>query len=171
MFKIKKDRKMIKENIVNNSGIAKAIKVNIENDKFVDQNKIDEAMAVVNSIEFDQMNDKLVNFYGWNKEEVSLMNDYYKKWLSIHVCYPELATAPSVKLDEYWHMHILDTEKYMEDCQMVFGRYLHHYPYFGLEGDKDDLNAGFELTKILFEHHFGHSLTGLANPCSSTACR
>ena len=146
-------------------------KVNIQDNEFVSDSEMDEAMALVNSIDFEQMNDKLINFYGWSKEDVTLMNDYYKKWLALHICYPELAIAPSAKLDEYWHMHILDTKKYMEDCQMLFGRYLHHYPYFGLEGDSDDLNKGFELTRKLFKHHFGHDLTGVANPCRSTACR
>lgn len=147
------------------------VKLVIQDDELVSQAKIDEALALVNSLDFEQMNDKLVDFYGWSKEDVSLMNNYYKKWLALHVCYPDLATAPSAKLDEYWHMHILDTQKYMEDCQLVFGKYLHHYPYFGLEGDKEDLNKGFELTRKLFMHHFGHDLTGPANPCAATSCR
>ena len=147
------------------------LKVTIKENEFVSQDKIDEAMAVVESLDFDQMNDKLVNYYGWSKEDVSLMNDYYKKWLAIHACYPELAVAPSAKLDEYWHMHILDTEKYMQDCQLVFGHYLHHYPYFGLEGDKENLDSGFETTRKLFKHHFGHDLIGVANPCAATGCR
>ncbi len=146
-------------------------KLTINKDEFVAQGKIDEAMAVVNSLDLAQMNDKLINFYGWSKEDVALMHDYYNKWLVLHACYPELATAPSIKLDEYWHMHILDTRKYMEDCQLIFGEYLHHYPYFGLEGDSDDLSKGFELTKKLFKNHFGHELIGKANPCSSTGCR
>ena len=146
-------------------------KLELSSEEFVSQEKIDEAMIIVDSLNFIQMNEKLVSFYSWSKEDVSLMSDYYKKWLVIHACYPELKTAPSMKLDEYWHMHILDTKKYMEDCQIVFGEYLHHYPYFGLEGDKADLDSGFELTKKLFQHHFNHGLTGLANPCSSTACR
>ncbi len=145
--------------------------LNINSSEFVSTNKMNEAMAIVNSIDFNQINDKLINFYGWSKEDVSLMNGYYKKWLALHECYPELTTAPSAKLDEYWHMHILDTKKYMEDCQMIFGKYLHHYPYFGLEGDKDDLDSSFEVTKELFKHHFGHDLTGLANPCAATKCR
>jgi len=147
------------------------LKVSIENNELVSEEKINEAMALVNSLEFNQMNDKLVNYYGWSKEDVSLMNDYYKKWLVIHACYPELAVAPSAKLDEYWHMHILDTEKYMQDCQLVFGHYLHHYPYFGLEGDKENLDSGFETTRKLFKHHFGHDLSGIANPCAATGCR
>ncbi len=27
-----------------------------------------------------------------------------------------------------WHTHILFTEKYFEDCNAIFGRYLHHLP-------------------------------------------
>lgn len=162
---------MLETNIANSIRQSVPVKVSIAESEFVNSQKIDEAMTIVESVDFSQMNDKLINFYGWSKEDVSLMSDYYKKWLVLHVVYPELATAPSVKLDEYWHMHILDTQKYMEDCQMIFGRYLHHYPYFGLEGDKHELDNGFQLTKKLFKHHFGHDLTGLANPCSSTACR
>ena len=162
---------MLENNISNDIRQEVQVKVSINDNELVDNNKIDEAMALVKSIDFKQMNDKLVNFYGWSKEDVSLMNDYYKKWLSLHVCYPNLATAPSMKLDEYWHMHILDTKKYMEDCQLVFGEYLHHYPYFGLESDTSDLDSGFELTKKLFMKHFNHSLTGLANPCKATSCR
>lgn len=147
------------------------LKIEISDSEFVSQSKINEAMAVIGSLDFSQMNNKLINYYSWSKEDVIMMNDYYKKWLSIHTCYPSLATAPNEKLDEYWHMHILDTKKYMEDCQFVFGYYLHHYPYFGLEGDKDNLNSGFELTRKLFKHHFGHDLIGNANPCASTSCR
>lgn len=162
---------MIQKKISNDKRQEVPLRLNIESEDFVSQSKIDETVAVVNSLDFSQMDSKLVEFYGWAKEDVSLMNDYYKKWLVIHACYPELATAPSMKLDEYWHMHILDTKKYMEDCQLVFGEYLHHYPYFGLENDTSDLDSGFELTKELFMKHFNHSLTGFANPCKATSCR
>jgi len=154
-----------------NQAIPKNINVNGEAVVFVSEQKMKNAQAIIDSLDFEQMNEKLISFYGWKAGQVTLMHDYYKKWLAIHVCYPELATAPSMRLDEYWHMHILDTEKYMADCQFVFGKYLHHYPYFGLEGDKDKLDSAFELTNKLFKHHFNHELTGLANPCSSTSCR
>ncbi len=161
---------MVEQNLYTNQP-TETLKVSVSEDEFISQEKIDEAMAVIKSLDFEQMNDKLENYYGWNKEDVVMMNDYYQKWLAIQAAYPNLATAPSAKLDEYWHVHILDTKKYMEDCQLVFGYYLHHYPYFGLEGDKEDLNAGFETTRKLFKHHFGHDLIGVANPCSSTSCR
>lgn len=143
----------------------------IEEFKFVSKDIMNNAMNIVKSIDFTIMNDKLVNHYKWSKNDVSLMDDYYKKWLSLQICYPELEIAPSEKLDDYWHNHILDTKKYMNDCQIIFGEYLHHYPYFGLEGDKSNLDSAFAVTKTLFKTHFGHDLTGLANPCKSTSCR
>lgn len=148
-----------------------AVKIDLDDSLFVPTKEMDNALSVVGSLDFTQMNNKLVSFYGWKEDQVLLMHDYYKKWLALHVCYPSLATAPSMRLDEYWHMHILDTEKYMADCQIVFGKYLHHYPYFGLDGDKTELDNAFEMTNKLFEKHFGHRLTGTVNPCSSTSCR
>jgi len=162
---------MLEQQLHTNAPQSFELKVEINDNELVSQEKIKEAMAIVSSLDFSQMNQKLENYYGWSKEDISLMEDYYRKWLAIHVCYPDLAVAPSEKLDEYWHMHILDTKKYMEDCQLVFGYYLHHYPYFGLEGDKENLNSGFETTRKLFKHHFGHDLVGKANPCAATSCR
>ncbi len=34
----------------------------------------------------------------------------------------------SPEIDLFWHEHILDTKKYKQDCEMVFGRFLHHVP-------------------------------------------
>jgi len=138
---------------------------------FVSKNEMSEAMARVNILNFEQMNDKIADSYNWSKEEVSLMSDYYKKWLALHICYKNVSIAPNERLDQYWHMHILDTRKYMKDCDIVFGKYFHHYPYFGLEGDKQALSDGFDLTNVLFENHFSHTLVGKGNPCSSTGCR
>ncbi|GHB38210.1 hypothetical protein GCM10007094_29460 [Pseudovibrio japonicus] len=37
-------------------------------------------------------------------------------------------TRPSKAVGIVWHTHILFTEKYFEDCNTIFGRYLHHAP-------------------------------------------
>jgi hypothetical protein len=36
-----------------------------------------------------------------------------------------------------WHRHILDTRAYAEDCERIFGGFMHHFPYFGMRGDAD----------------------------------
>ena len=59
----------------------------------------------------------------------------------------------------FWHTHILDTQKYMLDCENLFGRYIHHFPYFGMRGEKDrnQLKKSFYETEELFLLHFSES--------------
>lgn len=131
-------------------------------------------MALVNQLDFIDQNAKLISYYGWEKTKVLETEATYKKWLALHKAYnQEIVIAPSGQLDEYWHLHILDTRKYMQDCDFVFGGYLHHYPYFGLTSTEpqEDLEKAFLLTRELFKTHFGHDLLGLAHPCSSKGCR
>lgn len=135
------------------------------------QDSIDAAMVKVSDIDFSKINAKLESHHGISKDRVKMMQDIYCKWLVLHMCYPDAELTPNEILDEYWHAHILDTKAYADDCQKLFGHYLHHYPYFGLEGDADARDAGFELTNTLFKKHFGSELIGSANPCKSTDCR
>ena len=41
----------------------------------------------------------------------------------------QYSVPPSIEIDEFWHSHILYTRKYDQDCLLIFGRYLHHYPF------------------------------------------
>ena len=41
---------------------------------------------------------------------------------------PDHGPAPDRIVDIVWHTHILFTEKYHEDCETLFGEYLHHRP-------------------------------------------
>jgi hypothetical protein len=64
-----------------------------------------------------------------------------------------------MEVDTFWHYHILDTLKYAEDCQAVFGYFLHHFPYMGLRGE-DDLVAHErvgERMRTLYEDTFGEA--------------
>src|SRR4051812_46443815 len=60
----------------------------------------------------------------------------YRQFLTLHTGYPERIHVPSELIDLIWHYHILDTHKYAEDCQRIFGRFLHHDPYFGIGSDE-----------------------------------
>jgi hypothetical protein len=73
---------------------------------------------------------------------------------------------PSKDVDEFWHNHILDTKKYREDCQAIFGFYLDHYPYFGMdqESTKEDLNVAFEKMQRLHEQEFGFRVQRVCYP-------
>lgn len=160
--------------LTNTDGLLHPILASMDINEYASDEQIDAARELVNSLEFFQQNDKLINISGWSTAEVLAIENIYREWLILHAVYDEnICLAPNKKLDEYWHYHILDTKKYMEDCQHVFGKYLHHYPYFGLteEENQEFLDRGYALTQKLFMKHFGHELTGNLNRCSSQGCR
>ncbi len=66
---------------------------------------------------------------GWSFEKVLGTIAAYKRFLFFHYLYPNRALAPTDDVDLVWHCHILDTQKYVDDCQWLFGRIVHHYPY------------------------------------------
>ena len=65
--------------------------------------------------------------------------------------------VPSKQVDTFWHLHILDTQKYIEDCRNCFGSILHHFPYFGIRGNQDAINLreAYYKTLILYRSKFG----------------
>jgi hypothetical protein len=97
---------------------------------------------------------------GWNRGQASRALTHYVMFLGLIYLYPNVAIAPNREIDRVWHQHILDTSKYAEDCQMLFGRFIHHFPYFGIRnaGDRQDLDAAFAQTQALFQQHFGITL-------------
>jgi hypothetical protein len=111
---------------------------------------------------------------GWTKDECNKAEKEYKRFLALKRAYPELDIVPNQVVDIFWHQHILDTEKYASDCEQIFGYFLHHYPYFGMNGKKDaeNLKDAFEETKRLYMHHFETEYVGNSSKCKSTPrCR
>jgi len=157
------------ENEFNFSSFIGINEIRQANDK-----EITAAMAIINKLDFTDQNATLISYHGWKTEKVLATEIIYRKWLALHKVYnQEIVIAPNKQLDLYWHFHILDTRKYMEDCMQTFGKYLHHYPYFGLSDANaaHDLETAFQLSRNLFIKHFGHDLIGSSNRCSSTSCR
>jgi len=110
---------------------------------------------------------------GWSKEQCDEVEIEYKHFLALKRMYPEKDIVPNGGIDKFWHQHILDTAKYAVDCQEIFGHFLHHYPYFGMNGKKDaqNLSDAFEETKVLYKKHFGVDYIGLAKRCTAPKCR
>ena len=80
---------------------------------------------------------------------------------------------PNNKIDAFWHQHILDTKAYARDCMTVFGCFIHHNPYFGLNGDAAERDACFEQTKTLYLATFGETGTSLGaegKDCGAGSC-
>lgn len=99
----------------------------------------------------------------------------YQRFLSLKMLYPQAVLVPSKQVDAIWHAHILDTRAYRMDCERLFGRFIDHYPYFGIYGDDDyqALQDAFENTCTLYQRHFGklpHDMEEQAARCANHAC-
>lgn len=93
---------------------------------------------------------------GWTLEQTIHAIEQYRRFLFLHHRYPTIQLVPSQEIDRVWHTHILDTAKYREDCHLLFGRFIDHYPYFGLQGDADrqKMERAFAHTQALLESCF-----------------
>lgn len=97
--------------------------------------------AAIDAIDLNPIKKKLMHGpsgEGWTPARADAVEREYRRFLYLMKAFPGEPTAPLADVDTFWHYHILDTMKYMADCDAVFGHYLHHYPYAGLEGEEDD---------------------------------
>lgn len=137
--------------------------------------ELDAALRRVETLDFAMLKSKLVAEMGWTPETCDETEGLYRRFLALNVRYPDRKICPTGPVDDFWHAHILDTHAYERDCHAIFGRFLHHYPYFGLRGpaDREDLEAAFSATIDLFIRHFGIDLTGgdtQARSCRPQRC-
>src|SRR5713101_2397277 len=136
----------------------------------------EQIIAAIEALDLDPIKVKLMDpeeGQGWSREYVNQMAIEYKRFLTLSVKYSEETIAPSKDVDKFWHGHILDTMKYAEDCQNVFGYFLHHFPYFGMRGKQDAANlaeAG-RTTKRLYEQEFGEAVPSRASMCGVAVTR
>ena len=97
---------------------------------------------------------------GWPLEICALAELEYRRFLTLKKLRFSLPLVPNRLIDTFWHAHILDTRNYHDDCLLLFGKYLHHYPYFGKRGDQDQLELfrAFQRTKALYLLVFDKSM-------------
>jgi hypothetical protein len=133
-------------------------------------------MADINALDFSMIKRKLQDKeegQGWSGIKCNEAEKEYKRFLALKRTYPEKEIVPHKTVDLFWHQHILDTEKYAHDCDLIFGRFIHHYPYFGMNGRQDaqNLSDAFEETKKLYKLHFQGDYIGMKRRCTAPKCR
>lgn len=65
---------------------------------------------------------------------------------------------PTVDIDDVWHLHVLDTSRYMKDCEAIFGEYLHHTPVLPFDcNDVDEITRQAYLAETMraWKEEFG----------------
>src|SRR5712671_3173505 len=121
---------------------------------------VEQVIAAIAALDLDPIKLKLTHReegQGWSREYADRMELAYKRFLTLLVTHPEVTLAPCKDVDKFWHGHILDTLKYAEDCDRMFGSFLHHFPYFGMRGAEDAVNLAkaAENTRRLYRQEFG----------------
>ncbi|MEM9087742.1 MAG: glycine-rich domain-containing protein-like [Cyanobacteria bacterium P01_F01_bin.53] len=116
-------------------------------------------LARLAAIDFGPIAYKLMNpedGVGWSLARATQAVEHYRRFLFLVNQYPEKQIVPSREADQVWHTHILDTAKYREDCDVLFGKFMDHWPYFGLKdgAERQALNDAFSETQSLLKAHF-----------------
>jgi hypothetical protein len=111
--------------------------------------------------------------------QIDLMEGEYRRFLALKLSYPDSEIVPDALVDEMWHRHILDTAAYRADCEVIFGRFIDHFPYFGMRGpeDAEALDDAFAETRRLYMEAFGEPLGEIGEAvrcrtqCKPVRCR
>jgi hypothetical protein len=95
--------------------------------------------------------------YGWSLDHAKAVAAEYRRYLILCEENPDIPVVPSNLIDDFWHLHILDTQKYADDCEEYLGYFLHHFPYFGMRGEEDaeNLTRAWHHTRELYVRRFG----------------
>jgi hypothetical protein len=68
-------------------------------------------------------------FWWKRKFNIDAVEYEYKKFLYLVCTNPDKCIVPwNDELDNLWHEHILDTRKYAADCNLIYGKIIHHNP-------------------------------------------
>ncbi|MCW5589857.1 MAG: hypothetical protein KIT27_09375 [Legionellales bacterium] len=94
----------------------------------------------------------------WSRPQAELCLLLYKRFLWLMVKYPQHKLVPTREIDECWHNHILNTQRYTQDCLQLAGYYLHHEPSYPDNLDQQKLAQQFTLTCNLYRQEFGEEL-------------
>jgi hypothetical protein len=118
----------------------------------------------LNKLDLHPVAKKLIfcdNATGRTLQQTEYAISLYKMFLCLHFLFPDIELVPTKEIDEVWHTHILlNTYKYIQDCQDLYGYIFHHYSPVNetLEFKYQHYKKAIVITKYLFEKLFGVSV-------------
>ena len=119
---------------------------------------VEQAVAAIEALDLEPIKFRVMDAEsgeGWTSEYADGIERGYRNYLRMLVKHPgdieDIVVSEDV--DEFWHAHILHTMKYTEDCEKVFGTYVHHNPHIGKRTAEDAQNKGVlaEKTRQLYQ--------------------
>ena len=129
--------------------------------------RLSASLEEVKKLDFRELKRHLREKRGWSIEHANDVEALYRRFLALKMVYRGRFICPTDEIGAFWHAHILDTRAYERDCYALFGQYVHHYPYLGMDGRRH--RATYERvlgeSRALFVEHFG------IDPCTPIARR
>ncbi|WP_428011680.1 glycine-rich domain-containing protein [Baaleninema sp.] len=89
---------------------------------------------------------------GLSRRQAFEVVELYEQFWGLMARYPQTRLVPPMIVDRVWHLHILDTRRYRQDCWFLVGEFVDHQPR---RSQPLDEGMGLDLTMALFEQHFG----------------
>ena len=119
---------------------------------------LDEIKRYIEAMDFRAIIRKLMEEKKWSKQQALTACEQYKNFVFLvrkyEATYSNL--PPSNDIDEVWHRHILETVNYAKDCQVIFGKFLHHMTA-GADANAATFaeeEKNFEITQELYFKEF-----------------
>jgi len=134
-----------------------------------------EVIAAIQALDLDSVKLRVMDTElgeGWTREYADSIEAAYKNYLAMLVKYPDDIEdiLVSKDVDEFWHSHILHTMKYADDCQKVFGNFLHHNPQTSERSSAgiQKRSALAEKTRRLYQQQSKNARNADAAYCNAT---
>ncbi|SNT29845.1 hypothetical protein SAMN05421770_10731 [Granulicella rosea] len=116
------------------------------------------------ALDLISVRDAVMEKRGWSAERAEAARIEYLRFLTLLQTQPGFMVIPwpnaqgEDDLDQFWHQHILDTRKYANDCDLLFGRLMHHNPHV-VQGSEQELES-VKKTQRLYARRFGSDTNG-----------
>lgn len=91
----------------------------------------------------------------WDSAKLRDTAEWYRRLLYLRAIEKRAVLVPTNDIDEFWHAHILNTDKYRNDCEKLFHGFIDHRPLVNLNCDEEgQLKDNFSNTLRLFRKYF-----------------
>ncbi|MDQ6772541.1 MAG: hypothetical protein M3024_06075 [Candidatus Dormibacteraeota bacterium] len=104
------------------------------------------AATAIDAIDLQEEVFQAQRLYGWSPQQAADVEAQYRTFLKSCVAAGGPVEPPSADVDRFWHLHLLHTRKYREECRtfMGAGRHLDHVPVAqrGQPGQPGPVHAG-----------------------------
>lgn len=114
----------------------------------------------------EQMSGKK-QYADWSPERFKTAEEEYRRFLALCREFPDRSLGISPDADQIWHRHILNTRRYIADCEEYFGHYFHHTPVCKKE---ENFEAQQETNRLMLEIFGVSRLSSEQMTCVGTGC-